>query len=151
MMLNLGYKAVLFVECWKAVYYSGLDPFAGYLHADRPGKASLALDLMEEFRQQVVDRAIFSILTKRILSFNEICQPSEDNTLNRLSRFAIKVIFEQITSRLNAEVVTHSDHDTNVKSVTSIKLKNVIQRQAINVANYLIDPSRTFSSFRFSW
>jgi CRISPR-associated protein Cas1 len=41
MMLNFGYKAILFVETWKAIYYSGLDPYAGYLHADKPGKPLL--------------------------------------------------------------------------------------------------------------
>jgi CRISPR-associated protein Cas1 len=145
MMLNFGYKVILFVECWKAVYYSGLDPFAGYLHADRPSKASLALDLMEEFRQQVVDRAIFSILTKRMLYFNEMSQRGDDHNSNRLSKYAIKVVFEQIINRLNAEVVTHDDH------LPSMKLKNVIQRQAVNLASYLTDPSRTFSSFRILW
>lgn len=108
-------------------------------------------DLMEEFRQQVVDRAIFSILTKRILGFNEISQPSEGNIPTRISRRAIRVIFEQIISRLNAEVVIHGDHDIAMKNVTSIKLKDVIQRQAINIANYLIDPSSTYCSFKFSW
>jgi len=43
---------------------AGLEPFAGFLHVDRSGKPSLVLDLMEEFRQPVVDRAIFSWLNK---------------------------------------------------------------------------------------
>ncbi len=51
----------------KAVSYAGLDPYAGYLHADRPGKPSLVLDLMEEFRQQVVDRTVITLLSKRVL------------------------------------------------------------------------------------
>ena len=43
---------------------AGLEPFAGLLHVDRSGKPSLVLDLVEEFRQPVVDRAIFSWLNK---------------------------------------------------------------------------------------
>ena len=43
---------------------AGLEPFAGFLHVDRSGKPSLVLDLMEEFRQPVVDRPIFSWLNK---------------------------------------------------------------------------------------
>src|SRR5438093_1977470 len=39
-----------------------LEPFAGFLHVDRPGKPSLVLDLVEEFRQPVVDRAVLSAL-----------------------------------------------------------------------------------------
>ncbi|MEM3590322.1 MAG: CRISPR-associated endonuclease Cas1, partial [Candidatus Bathyarchaeia archaeon] len=63
-MLNFGYQVVLFPEVWKAISYAGLDPYAGYLHADRPGKPSMVLDLMEEFRQQVVDRAIWALVAK---------------------------------------------------------------------------------------
>ena len=43
---------------------AGLEPFAGFLHVERSGKPSLVLDLMEEFRQPVVDRPIFSWLNK---------------------------------------------------------------------------------------
>jgi CRISPR-associated protein Cas1 len=43
---------------------AGLEPFAGFLHVDRSGKPSLVLDLVEEFRQPVVDRAILTWLNK---------------------------------------------------------------------------------------
>lgn len=42
--------ALLRHDCVSALTAVGLDPFAGYLHADRSGRESLALDLMEEFR-----------------------------------------------------------------------------------------------------
>src|SRR5450631_3597753 len=61
--LNYGY-GILTSHVWGAVMNAGLEPFAGFLHVDRSGKPSLALDLMEEFRQPVVDRAIFSWLNK---------------------------------------------------------------------------------------
>jgi len=47
-----------------AVMNAGLEPFAGFLHVERSGKPSLVLDLMEEFRQPVVDRPILSWLNK---------------------------------------------------------------------------------------
>ena len=40
----------------------GLDPAVGFLHRDRPGRLSLALDLMEEFRAPVVDRIVLSLI-----------------------------------------------------------------------------------------
>ena len=43
---------------------AGLEPFAGFMHVDRSGKPSMILDLVEEFRQPVVDRAILSWLNK---------------------------------------------------------------------------------------
>jgi CRISPR-associated protein Cas1 len=61
--INYGY-GILTSHVWGAVMNAGLEPFAGFLHVDRPGKPSLVLDLVEEFRQPVVDRAIFSWLNK---------------------------------------------------------------------------------------
>ena len=43
---------------------AGLEPFAGFMHVDRSGKPSMVLDLVEEFRQPVVDRAILTWLNK---------------------------------------------------------------------------------------
>ncbi|MBS1372127.1 MAG: type I-C CRISPR-associated endonuclease Cas1 [Lentisphaeria bacterium] len=40
----------------------GLDPAAGFLHCDRPGRASLALDLVEEFRQYIADRLVLNLI-----------------------------------------------------------------------------------------
>src|SRR5579863_4811640 len=48
-LLNYGY-GVLSQAIWGAVLNAGLEPYAGFLHTDRPGKPSLILDLMEEFR-----------------------------------------------------------------------------------------------------
>lgn len=61
--LNYGY-GLLYSHVWGAVMNAGLEPFAGLLHVDRSGKPSLVLDLVEEFRQPVVDRAIFTWLNK---------------------------------------------------------------------------------------
>ena len=48
-MLNLGY-AVLSSTILGAVENAGLEPYLGILHAVRPGKMSLVLDIMEEYR-----------------------------------------------------------------------------------------------------
>ncbi len=40
----------------------GLDPAVGFLHRDRPGRPSLALDLMEEFRPFLADRLVLSLI-----------------------------------------------------------------------------------------
>ncbi len=61
--LNYGY-GILYSHVWGAVMNAGLDPFAGFLHTDRSGKPSFVLDLAEEFRQPVVDRAVLTWLSK---------------------------------------------------------------------------------------
>lgn len=61
--LNYGY-GILYSHVWGAVMNAGLEPFAGFLHVDRSGKPSTVLDLVEEFRQPVVDRAVLTWLNK---------------------------------------------------------------------------------------
>lgn len=46
----------------------GLDPYVGFMHVDRPGRPSLALDLMEEFRSVMVDRLALSLVNLKIIS-----------------------------------------------------------------------------------
>jgi len=46
----------------------GLDPYVGFLHKDRPGRMSLALDLMEELRPVMADRFVISLINKRIIN-----------------------------------------------------------------------------------
>ena len=43
----------------------GLDPAVGFLHRDRPGRAGLALDIMEEFRPAIADRLVLSLINRR--------------------------------------------------------------------------------------
>lgn len=52
----------------------GLDPYVGMMHADRPGRASLALDLMEELRPAVADRFVLSLINKRIINGKDFIQ-----------------------------------------------------------------------------
>lgn len=54
-------------DCASALETVGLDPYCGFLHSDRAGRLSLALDLMEEMRPIIVDRFVISMINKQIL------------------------------------------------------------------------------------
>jgi CRISPR-associated protein Cas1 len=56
--------ALLSHDCRSAAEAVGLDPQVGFLHALRPGRASLALDLMEELRSVVVDRLALTLVNR---------------------------------------------------------------------------------------
>lgn len=60
--------AMLGHDCRSACEAHGLDPQVGFLHADRPGRASLALDLMEELRPVLADRLALSLVDRRQLA-----------------------------------------------------------------------------------
>lgn len=56
---------LLMHDCRSALESVGLDPAVGFLHRDRPGRPSLALDLMEEFRPFLADRLALSLINLR--------------------------------------------------------------------------------------
>lgn len=66
-LLSFAY-ALLANECASALEGVGLDPQVGYLHALRPGRPALALDLMEEFRPFLADRVVLTTLNRAQLS-----------------------------------------------------------------------------------
>ncbi|WP_347239439.1 type I-D CRISPR-associated endonuclease Cas1d [Microcoleus sp. FACHB-68] len=68
-LLSLGY-ALLRHDVQGAVNIVGFDPYLGYLHVERYGRPSLALDLMEEFRP-VVDAVVLGAINKRVISPND--------------------------------------------------------------------------------
>lgn len=65
-MLSLFYT-VLAGNCSSALQAVGLDPYVGFLHVDRPGRRSLALDCMEELRAIMVDRFVLSAINNRMV------------------------------------------------------------------------------------
>jgi len=56
---------------FSAVNVVGFDPYIGYLHAERYGRASLPLDLIEEFRPVIVDSVVVSAINKEELTRND--------------------------------------------------------------------------------
>ena len=57
--------ALLMNDCVASAEGVGLDPQVGFLHAIRPGRAALALDLMEEFRSVLADRLALTLINRR--------------------------------------------------------------------------------------
>jgi CRISP-associated protein Cas1 len=65
-LLSFGYS-LLTNDIQSAVNITGFDPYLGYLHTERYGRPSLALDLMEEFRPLVVDAMVLAVINRRLL------------------------------------------------------------------------------------
>lgn len=64
-LLSFAYS-LLSHDCASALESVGLDSYVGFLHRDKPGRSSLALDLMEELRPCVADRFVLSCINNRI-------------------------------------------------------------------------------------
>ena len=65
-MLSFSYS-LLAHDCAAALESVGLDAYVGFLHRDRPGRSSLALDLMEELRPCMADRFVLTLINNRIV------------------------------------------------------------------------------------
>jgi len=63
--------ALLRHDCIAALTATGLDPFVGYLHTERPNRPALALDLMEEFRPLLADRLAITLINRKQIMTND--------------------------------------------------------------------------------
>jgi CRISPR-associated protein Cas1 len=63
--------SMLMNDCRTALECVGLDPQLGYLHTVRPGRAALALDLMEEFRSILADRLALTLVNRKQLQSDD--------------------------------------------------------------------------------
>lgn len=65
-LLSFAYS-LLAHDCASALESVGLDSYVGFLHRDRPGRSSLALDLMEELRPCMADRFVLTMINNRVI------------------------------------------------------------------------------------
>mgnify|MGYP000132348036 CR=1 FL=1 len=82
----------------------GLDPYVGFLHRDRPGRISLALDLMEELRSVYADRFVISLINKREISPNGFIQ--KENGAVIMNDDTRRAILKAWQSR-KQDIITH--------------------------------------------
>jgi len=69
-LLSFAYTLITH-ECGAALQGVGLDPYVGFLHQDRPGRLSLALDLLEEFRAPWADRFVLTMINRKQVKKND--------------------------------------------------------------------------------
>lgn len=102
-MLSLFYT-VLAYDCTSALEGVGLDPYVGFMHVDRPGRHSLALDLMEELRPVLVDRFVLSAVNNRVVRLEHFDQRESGEV--RLSDEGRRALFGTWQER-KKEMITH--------------------------------------------
>lgn len=100
-LLSLLYT-LLTHDCRSALETVGLDTAVGFLHRDRPGRPSLALDLMEEFRPVVADRLALSLVNRKQLSARDF--QTLDNGAVLLRDEARKLVLTSYQERKREEL-----------------------------------------------
>lgn len=102
-LLSFSY-ALLTSMCTSALETVGLDPYAGFMHTDRPGRASLALDLMEELRSVLCDRFVLTLINKKIVSASDFIEKENGTIL--MTDETRKEVLKQWQNR-KLEEITH--------------------------------------------
>src|SRR5208337_3763694 len=96
--------SMLMNDCRSALETVGLDPQLGYLHAVRPGRASLALDLMEEFRSIVADRLALALVNRKQIQADDFEErPGATVQMHDAARKTLVVAFQE----RKQELTTH--------------------------------------------
>lgn len=131
-LLNYGY-GILYSQVWGAVLNAGLEPFAGFLHVDRPGKPSLVLDLVEEFRQPVVDRVVIAHV----------------NLGENISMMADGMLDAETRKSIGAKVLERLESTESVKG-KQYQVRSIIQMQARSLARFL-KKGGGYKPFTFKW
>lgn len=102
-LLSFAYS-MLTSMCVSALESVGLDPYAGVFHTERPGRCSLALDLMEEFRAPIADRIVLTAINKKIITGRDFVRKETGGVLlTDEGRKAFLTLFQQ----KKREEITH--------------------------------------------
>jgi len=131
--LNYGY-GVLYSQVEQALILAGLDPYGGFLHADRPGKPSLVLDLIEEFRQTVVDRTVIGLVNKRFAV--------EQDEHQRLTEATRRKLAEKVLERLESSETYEQKRQA---------LRFILQNQARHLATFVRGERSQYQPFTAGW
>lgn len=102
-LLSFAY-AVVERECANALRSDGLDPFVGFMHTDRPGRESMALDIMEEFRSILCDRFVLTLINTKTVRKDSFMKGDDGAVL--LNDKGRKIFFNNWQNR-KRELITH--------------------------------------------
>jgi len=100
-LLSYAYTLITH-ECSSALQGVGLDPYVGFLHQDRPGRVSLALDLLEEFRSPWADRFVLTLINRQQIQLNDFV--TEASGAVRLKDDARKALLTAWQERKQVEI-----------------------------------------------
>ena len=131
-MLNYGY-GILYARVSEALIRARLNPCLSYLHKPEGKRPSLVYDLIEEFRQQTVDRVVIALIMK-----NKQLK-MENNLLDEMTR---RILAQKIIDRLNNHEVFKNKE---------LHFYEITQQQAISLSKYLDGSSDKYKPYISKW
>lgn len=131
--LNYGY-GILYSQIEKCLVLAGLDPYGGFIHVDRPGKPSLVLDAIEEFRTTVVDRTILGLVNRGTTLAQDERGMLAEKTRRQLA--------DKVLARLEAQERYEGKRH---------KVSSIMQQQARRIATFVRGDRDEYVPFVARW
>ena len=126
-------NSVLYTKVLSEIYKTQLNPTISYLHEPSVKRFSLSLDTAEIFKPLIVDRLIFSLLNKNMISENDF---DKDSNFLRLKDRSLKIIIEELEKRLTTTINHRSlKRDVSYKHLIRLELYK-ISKHLLNEKEY---------------
>jgi CRISPR-associated protein Cas1 len=117
-MLSLAYS-ILAKDCTLAALAVGFDPYIGFYHQPRFGRAALALDIMEEFRPLIAESSVLSCINNGVITPEDFVRAGQAVNLSAAGR---KRFFQTYEQRMNS-LITHPLFDYKVSYRRALELQ----------------------------
>lgn len=133
-------NSLIYTTCLSEIYKTQLNPTISCLHSPGDRRFSLCLDITEIFKPLIVDRMIFSLLNKNMISEDDFAKDSNFYYLKDKGR---KKILEEYEKKLN-QTITHKELKRDVSYQTLIKL------ECYKLIKHLLGDKK-FDGFKMWW
>lgn len=133
-------NTLIYTTCLSEIYKTQLNPTISYLHSPGDRRFSLCLDITEIFKPLIVDRMIFSLLNKNMISEEDFAKESNFYYLKDKGR---KKILEEYDKKLK-QTITHKELKREVSYQTLIKL------ECYKLIKHLLNDKK-FEGFKIWW
>ena len=134
-MLNYGY-AILASEITKSILVNGLDPYCGFLHFDIYNRKSLTFDLIEPFKQHIVDNTAIGLINKKQVTVEDL-----DKRNNTIRLEARKLIVEKILGKIHSTITYNNE---------TMSYSDLIEKQSKDIVSVLLNNEK-FNGFYLRW
>ena len=120
----------------EPILFNDLEPYNGFLHFNRDNRTSLTYDLIEDFRQQIVDKTVINLINKKQITVNDL-----DKRNNSIKLDKRKVIANKILDKINSSINYNGEELT---------YKDIINKQTSNLTKTVLDDEE-FLGFSLHW
>lgn len=134
-------NTIIYTKTLSEIYRTQLNPTISYLHEPSDKRFSLCLDLSEVFKPLIVDRTIFSLLNKNMITENDFY--TDDGGYYRMKDSTIKVVVSALENTLTRSI-KHKDLNR------SVSYKHLIRLEAYKLIKHIID-EKVYEGFKIWW